>query len=196
MEIRNIESLTPNPNNDRVMKDEGKRLLLHAMSLGNHGSFLITPEGMIIDGNHRWLLRAEAEWSNKEVQCSILSFGQDAEGFYPIIDGEIVKFNEVIPHHYVSLEALYHAYAFTRNSEAAYYDPDAIANKFAEWELDSTQFQANFFPPKSIQDTLDAMAKQEAKKKYQLIIPCEDEADMDVKYQAVVDLGYKVKRKI
>lgn len=195
MEVRNIETLTINPNNDHGIDDAGKRLLLIAMSRGDHGAFLITPEGMIINGNNRFKLREEAGWSNKEVNCRVLTAGQDDQGLYAVIDGVTVLDHEVIPFHYVSLDAMYHAYGFDANAEAAHYDK-SIAGKFTEWQLDPNDFQANFFPPKSVQETLDALKKAEQKKKYQIIIPCTDETDMDAKYQAVTQLGYTAKRKI
>lgn len=195
MEIRNIETLVPNPNNDHSIDDEGKRLLLNGMSLGNFGVFLITPEGMIINGNNRFYLRTEAGWDNKEVPCRILTTAQDEFGFYPIIDGEIVKQQEVIPHHYISLEALYKAYAFVANGEAAHYDK-SIAAKFPEWGLNPNDFQANFFPPQSITETLKKIEAAVKKKKYQIVVPCDNEQDMDAKFNQITALGYAAKRKI
>ncbi len=195
MILRNIETLQPNPNNDHPITDEGKRLLLNAMSLGDHGSFLITPEGMLINGNNRWLLRNEAGWENSIVGCKVLTYGQDDQGYYAIIDGEVVKEHEVIPHHYPSVESMYHAYAFTANAQAAYYDK-SIVDKFEEWQLSPDAFNLTFFPPKSVEETLKDIKKLEAKKKYQLIVICEDESDMDTKYEALTSIGLEAKRKI
>ncbi len=196
MEIRNIETLRVNPENHRILTDKGREMLLHDMLLGDHSSFLITPDGMIIDGNNRWMLRHEAGWMHKDVHCRILTFAEDQDGFYAIIDGEVVKENEVIPFHYVSVEALYKAYSFSRNSESAYDDPDYIANNFHKWQLDEDKVQVHFFPPASIAETLKQMEKREKAKKYQIIIPCVDEKDMDTKYNQVMRLGIQAKRKI
>lgn len=196
MEVRNIETLTPNPNNDHALTDEGKRLLLHAMSLGDYGTFLITPEGMIINGNNRYYMRTEAGWDNKEMQCRILTAGHDETlGYYAIIDGVTILDHEVIPHYYVSVEAMHRAYAFSANGEAATYSK-GIINRFDEWGLDPTMFQTNFFPPKSAQDSIDAMVAHAKKKKYEIVVSCQDEADMDGKYQQIIQLGYQAKRKI
>lgn len=195
METRNIESLQPNPNNEHSLSNEGKELLLHAMSLGDHGVFLITPEGMIINGNNRWHLRIEAHWDGKDVHCRILTVGQDGEGFYAIIDGIVIKEAEVIPHHYVSIEALYAAYAFTANGEAGYYKK-SIIDKFAEWNLDPKKFAGSFFPPVSIAESLEKMKQREKKKKYEIVIACEDEAQMDTMYSNFITAGYRAKRKI
>lgn len=196
METRNIETLKINPENHRILTKEGKEMLLHDMLMGNHSTFLIIPDGMIIDGNNRWLNREDAGWSNKEVACNILTYGQDDQGFYAILDGEIVKDHEVIAFHYVSLEALYKAYSFSRNSEAAYDDPEYIANNFERWQLDGSKTQVKFFPPQSIEETLKQLLKKEAKKHYQLIVTCNDEADMDDKYGKLMSVGIQAKRKI
>lgn len=203
MEIRNIETLHINPDNNRILKQEGKDLLLYGMSMGDHSTFLITPEGMTIDGNNRWFLRNEAGWDNKDVYCRILTYGQEQakvengeDSYYAIIDGAIVRDHEVIPHYYVSVEALYKAYSLTRNGEAAYDDPEYIANNFHNWKLDPQKFQVHFFPPASIEESLKNMEKAAAKKKYQLIIMCTDEADMDSKFSLVSTLGIIPKRKI
>lgn len=195
METRNIESLQPNPNNEHSLSNEGKALLLHAMSLGDHGVFLINQDNMIINGNNRWHLRIEAGWDNREVYCRILTVRQDAEGFYAVIDGEIVKDAEVIAHHYVSIDALYAAYAFTANGEAGYYKK-SIASKFAEWDLDPAKFAGSFFPPVSIAESLEKMKQREKKKKYEIVIACEDEAQMDTMYSNFITAGYRAKRKI
>jgi hypothetical protein len=195
-EIRNIETLKPNPDNHHDVDERGKEMLLHDMSLGDHGTFLIIPDGMIINGNNRFKYRFDAQWQGKPVECRILTYGEDSEGYYAIIDGVTVKENEVIPHHYVSLEAMYKAYAFSSNGEAAYYDSDYIANNFHEWELPADKVKINFFPPKSVEETLKALAKKEAEKKFQLVIPCESQEDMVQKYQQILTLGITPKGKI
>lgn len=196
MEVRNIESLHPNPKNEHKLSDEGKALLLHAMSLGDHGAFLITPDGMIINGNNRWHLRIEAHWDNKEVQCRILSWATTEDGhYYPIIDGQVVKEGEVIPHYYNSLDALYAAYAFTANGEAGYYEK-SVMDKFGEWGLDPKKFSGSFFPPKSFEDSMQAFKAYEKKKKYEIVVNCDNEQDMDQKYQQIVQMGFQAKRKI
>src|SRR6185312_1915203 len=140
MEWLNIETLKPNPDNEHKLSDPGKELLLHAMSLGDHGVFLVTPEEkMIINGNNRWHLRIEAGWDNKYVLCRYLTAGQVDKGFFAIIYGKTVLDHEVIPHHYVSIEALYAAYAFSANGEAGYYEKSVI-NKFSDWGLDPAKF--------------------------------------------------------
>lgn len=194
MEKRNIESLQPNPNNEHKFSDEGKALLLHAMSLGDHGVFLITPEGMIINGNNRWHLRIEARWDDKEVYCRILTYGQNSEGFYAVIDGQTVLDGEVAPHYYVSIEALYAAYAFTANGEAGYYEK-SVMNKFDEWKLDPAKFSGSFFPPTSFKDSMASLKDFQKKKKYQVIVNCINEEDLNNKYQQITDLGIAAKKK-
>jgi DNA modification methylase len=168
MELRNIETLRPNPNNDRILDEAGKTLLLHAMSMGDHSTFLITPEGMIIDGNNRWNVRFDAGWENKDVQCRVLTYGQDPtkaekneKSYYAIIDGVTVTDHDVIPHFYITPEALYKAYSITRNTEAAYDDPEAIANKWAEWQLDASRFSLSFTPPQTVEFMLEQLAPQD-----------------------------------
>ncbi len=170
MIIKNIEELHPNPNNDRILESEGKEMLLHAMSMGDTGSFLITADNMIIDGNNRWHLRNDAGWANKEVRCHVLTTGQDELGFYPILDDVIVKEAEVIPHHYISIEALYKAFSLVRNMEAAYDDPEAIANKWDQWQLPADKFQVHFFPPKNYADTIESLKKSAREKQSQVVI--------------------------
>lgn len=170
MVIKNIEELHPNPNNDRILEKEGKEMLLHSMSIGDTGSFLITEDNMILDGNNRWNLRHEAGWANKEVRCHVLTAGQDELGYYAIIDGIIVKEAEVIPHHYVSIEAMQKAFSLVRNMEAAYDDPEAIANKWDQWQLPADKFQVHFFPPKNYEDTIESLKKTARAKASQVVI--------------------------
>jgi hypothetical protein len=195
MEWLNIEELHPNPNNEHHLSDKGKELLLHAMSLGDHGLFLTTPDKMIINGNNRWHLRIEAGWDTRFVLCRYLTYGQDAEGYYAIIDEKVIKEHEVIPHHYVSVEALYAAYAFSANGEAGYYERSVI-DKFPEWGLDPAKFVGDFFPPKSFAESLEKLKAHEKKKKYEIVIACQDEEDMDSKYSQVLGMGMQARRKI
>lgn len=195
MEWLNIEELHPNPDNDHDLSDESKDLLLHAMSLGDHGLFLITPDKMIINGNNRWYLRLEAHWDTKFVLCRYLSYGQDAEGYYAIIDEKPVLDGEVIAHHYNSIESIYTAYAFTANGEAGFYKK-SVMDKFARLGLDPTKFAGDFFPPKSFAASMQAFKERERKKKYEIVINCQDEVDMDDKYRQVVENGWQAKRKI
>lgn len=174
MVLKNIEELHPNPNNDRILEKEGKEMLLHSMSMGDTGSFLITADNMIIDGNNRWHLRNEAGWANKEVRCHILTAQQDELGFYPLIDNVIVKEAEVIPHHYISIEAMEKAFSLVRNMEAAYDDPEAIANKWDQWQLPADKFQVHFFPPKNYEETIAALKKSAKEKQSQVVINFQD----------------------
>lgn len=195
MEWLNIETLHPNPENEHKLSDKGKELLLYAMSLGDHGLFLITPDKMIINGNNRWHLRIESNWDNKYVLCRYLTYGQDNIGYFAIIDDKTVVINEAVPHHYDSIAALYAAYAFSANGEAGYYEKSVI-NKFPEWGLDPDKFLGDFFPPKSFKESMKAFNTYEKKKKYEIVVNCNDEADMDEKYRQIVELGFQAKRKI
>lgn len=190
MITKKIEELSENPNNLKDQNDDGFDRLVRQMKMGDHSTFLITPAGMVIDGNHRLKAAKEAGWT--EVQCRVLSYEKTDDGYSAVIDDIPVRNSDGgVPFYYDSPEAMYLAYALSRNGSAAYYSEDKFANSLLPETLDLTLFDANFFPPKSIEDTLKQI---ESNKKFNLIINCADEAEQEAKYNDLVEKGYKVKR--
>ena len=190
---KRIEDLKENPNNRRNIDEKNYVRLIEQMKLGDHSTWLITSDDMIIDGNMRKKAALEAGWT--EVDCKVLSFEHDPErGYYALIDGVVVKDNEVIPFYYKDIESGITAYALSRNGTMGYYNDD-IFNAHGNLDIDWEMFPLDIKPPKDIEELMKEMAKTERKKKFLLVVACDDEVQFEQRYQQIVGLGIPVKKK-
>lgn len=190
---KQINELTENPKNRRNIDEKNFERLVEQMKMGDHSTWLITSENMIVDGNMRKKAALSAGW--EMVDCKVLSFlSEEGKGWYAVIDGEVVKDHGVIPFYYSSIDAGITAYALSRNGTMGYYN-DEIFNDMPQIDIDWSLFPLDIKPPKDIQEIMKEMAKKERTKKLMLIIPCDDEVQMNQRYDAVQALGIPVKKK-
>jgi hypothetical protein len=189
-----ISELHENPNNRRNIDEVNYDRLVKQMRMGDHSTWLITEDGMIVDGNMRKKAAVDAGWES--VDCKVLSFQKDEEkGYFALIDGVIVKDHEVIPYYYKTIEDGIMAYALSRNGTSGYYNDD-IFNDMPQMEIDWSMFPIDISPPKDIEEIIKSMAQSERKKKLMLIISCDDQEQLEQRYLKIVELGIPVKKKV
>lgn len=190
---KQLSELHENPNNRRNVDKKNYQRLLDQMRMGDHSIFLITEDGMVVDGNHRLKAAKESGWT--EVDCKVLSFEHDpSQGYYALIDGQVVKDNEVIPYYYPTIEAGITAYALSRNSQVGYYN-DEILNAHGDLGIEWEMFTLDINPPQDLEEIIKKMSQEDRKKKLALIIPCDDEVQLEQRFSQITDLGIPVKKK-
>ena len=190
---KKISELVENPANHRNIDEKNYDRLVQQMRMGDHSTWLITDENMIVDGNMRKKAALDAGW--EEVECRVLSFQQDPEkGFYALIDGQVVKDHEVIPYYYKTKDDGILAYALSRNGSAGYYNDD-LFNIMPQIDIDWSMFPVEINPPKDIEEIVKDMAKTERKRKLMLIVPCDDEVQLQDRFDKISAIGIPVKKK-
>lgn len=190
---KKITELNENPKNYKNLDDDGFARLVEQMKMGDHSTWLITPENMIVDGNMRKKAALTAGW--EEVECRVLSFEKNEQGYYALIDGVVVRDHEVIPYYYKTVDEGIMAYALSRNSHSGYYNDDFF-NSMPNMTIDYAMFSVDIKPPESITEMMANLVQKERKKKLLLLVPCDDETQLEQRYQKITELGIPVKKKI
>lgn len=155
--LRNINDLHEwNHNHDlRLIEPEGYERLKKNLELGQHSTLLIREDGTVLGGNNR--LRAMKELGGfTEVEVTVLTFGQDDQGYYPIFNGRIYKRPDgTIPVHFQSIEQGEVECALSHNTNPAFYNKDGLVNLVSQFpEIAIEKYDLQFEEPISLDDVL------------------------------------------
>lgn len=125
---------------------------------GQHSTLLLyfSPDGRIITlgGNNR-LRRWKNDPNYQQVKYIKLEFGQDEQGYYPILDGAVYKdpVTGEIPYHFKSVEQGMIALAMSHNGVFASDIGDEVANMVGNFpDIDWSMHTVHFIDPISIAD--------------------------------------------
>lgn len=158
MEIRAIETLKEWHLNKklRYITDEDFERVKNNLRMGQHTNLLIRPDGTVIGGNNR--LRAMRELGYKAVKVNVLDFGQDEEGYYPVIDGEVYTDSEGnIPIHFKTIEQGELEMMYSHNMRGASDVRDEVANMVGNFpDIAWHNYDANFYSPDNISDLAES----------------------------------------
>ena len=125
---------------------------------GQHSTLLLyfSPDGRIITlGGNKRLRRWKNDPNYQQVKYIKLEFGQDEQGFYPILDGQVYRDQATgaIPYHFKSVEQGMIALAMSHNGVFASDINDEVANMVGNFpDIDWSMHTAHFIDPVTIGD--------------------------------------------
>lgn len=151
-ELRDINTLIEwDKNHDlRGISKTGVELLKKNLEFGQHSTLLIKPDGTVLGGNHR--LKVMREMGYTEVECTVLTFGQDDQGYYPIFNGrEYKKPDGTRPKYFPTVEVLEIECALSHNNNPAFYQKDGLLNLIGNFpEINVAQHEVSFNQPENL----------------------------------------------
>lgn len=140
----------------RSITDKGEKQLEANLELGQHSTLLVwkTPEERLISvgGNRR--LRRMKQMNYEDIDCTILEFGQDDEGFYATFNGRVYKDAEGrIPRHFETVEQGLLEIAFSHNTSPGFNNAGEVGKIAAENpRIEWWKYEAQFVEKVSIAD--------------------------------------------
>jgi hypothetical protein len=177
-----------------IEKKDFNRLLRQLFDLDQYKPSIITPDGLLLGGNMR--RRGYDHILNKMTPGDIVTFYKD-NFTKEITVEEAEAIQKKFEYTYVSIvnpqdENVKMKYNLSDNDSAGYTDLDLLSRIYKQYDIDYTTYASNYRPPENIQSVIDGITKAT---KFEIIVPCTDDADLNEKLAKISSLGIEVRQR-